>query len=134
VAIQAAQSTVLNIHRHLLGLETLPFVYQDRGMMATIGRGRAVAVIGNRAFDGMVAWMIWAIIHIWSLIEFRSRLMVMIQWAWAYVSRQRSARLITGDVSPQPAATAASPYHPEPIESGTRMNVNAPIERNTRNA
>ncbi len=65
--------------------------------MATVGRGRAVAVISGRTFDGALAWVLWAIVHVWSLIEFRSRAAVMLQWAWAYLSRQRTARLITGD-------------------------------------
>lgn len=66
-------------------------------MMATVGRGRAVAIVGGGTFDGFVAWVMWAVVHIWSLIEFRSRLAVMLQWAWAYVSRQRTSRLITGE-------------------------------------
>jgi len=66
-------------------------------MRATIGRGRAVAMISGINLDGLVAWIVWALVHIWSLIEFRNRLAVMLQWTWAYLSRQRSARLITGD-------------------------------------
>lgn len=97
VAIQGAEATVENIRRHLVGKNTVPFDYHDRGMLATIGRGRAIGVIRGRAFAGFPAWLIWAGVHIWSLIEFRSRLTVMLQWAWAYITHQRTARLMTGE-------------------------------------
>lgn len=63
--------------------------------MATIGRAKAVAVIGKREFSGFLAWLAWGLIHILFLISFRNRLLVMTEWVWAYVTFQRTARLIT---------------------------------------
>ena len=67
-----------------------------RGSMATIGRNRAVAIIGPLRLHGFVAWIAWVIIHVFMLIGFRNRVVVMVQWIWAYATRQRSARLIIG--------------------------------------
>jgi len=74
-----------------------PFVYRDKGTLATIGRGRAVAHIGRAEFGGVVAWLLWAFVHIWFLVGFRSRIMVLLDWAFAYATFDRGARLITGD-------------------------------------
>ena len=78
------------------GTDTRAFRFVDKGMLATIGRGRAVAAIGGRCIGGWPAWMLWAFVHVLFLIGFRNRLAVMAQWAWAYVTYQRGARLITG--------------------------------------
>ena len=72
------------------------FRYRDKGLLATIGRGRAVAHIRNRTFGGMLAWLLWAGVHIFFLIGFRNRLLVVIQWTWQWLTWQRGARLITG--------------------------------------
>ena len=64
--------------------------------MATIGRGAAVAVLGRLRFSGLLAWLAWLTVHIFFLIGFRNRLLVLTQWAWAYLTWDRSARLITG--------------------------------------
>ena len=72
-----------------------PFVYHDRGSMAIIGRGSAIADIRGLRFSGPVAWLAWLFLHIFELIGFRNRLVVMIAWATAYFTRQRSVRLIT---------------------------------------
>lgn len=90
------QHTVSNLLRQLNGEPTESFSYRDRGMMATIGRGRAVATIADRSFDGLGAWLLWAVVHVWSLIEFHSRVAVMPQWGWAFLTGQRTACLITG--------------------------------------
>ena len=74
------------------------FHYFDKGNLATIGRAAAVADIGPFKLWGFVAWLIWVFIHILYLIGFRNRLLVMLQWAWAYVTYQKGVRLITGDV------------------------------------
>jgi len=73
-----------------------PFTYRDKGMMATIGRARAVVQIGKFKFGGAKAWLLWAFIHIAFLIGFRNRIVVMLGWAWAYIMFRRGARLITG--------------------------------------
>jgi NADH dehydrogenase len=75
-----------------------PFRYFDKGILATIGRARAVADIRGFHIAGPAAWLLWALVHIFFLISFRNRLLVMIQWAWEWAFFQRGARLITGDV------------------------------------
>jgi NADH:quinone reductase (non-electrogenic) len=74
------------------------FYYFDKGNLATIGRAAAVADIGPFKLWGLIAWLIWVFVHIMYLIGFRNRILVMLQWAWAYVTYQRGVRLITGDV------------------------------------
>jgi len=73
------------------------FRYRDPGILATIGRAKAVAQLPRAQFAGFPAWLLWAGIHILWLINFRSRLTVMLEWAWAYLVFERGARLITGD-------------------------------------
>jgi len=73
------------------------FVYRDKGTMATIGRARAVAVLPWGMVKGWLAWVLWAVVHVAFLISFRTRLMVMIDWAWSYWFYERGARLITGE-------------------------------------
>ncbi|MCA9289648.1 MAG: NAD(P)/FAD-dependent oxidoreductase [Phycisphaerales bacterium] len=73
-----------------------PFRYRDTGTMATIGRNRAVAAIGGRRFTGLVAWLLWSLVHVYFLIGFRRRMFVMLSWAWNYVVFAKGARLITG--------------------------------------
>ncbi len=73
-----------------------PFRYHDKGTMATIGRNRAVASVKGRNFSGSFAWLLWCVVHIWSLIGFRRRMFVMLAWLWSYLSFTKTARLITG--------------------------------------
>lgn len=82
------------------------FRYRDYGSMATIGRNAAVADFGKIRFNGYLAWLAWLFIHVLKLIEFENRILVMTQWAWNYFTRNRSARLITGEarIPPVPAA------------------------------
>jgi len=88
----------------ILGRAPAPFRYRDYGNLATIGRSRAVADFGRVRLSGHAAWLIWCVAHVWFLVGFRSRLSVMLTWAWNYVTFARSARLITGPVQagPQP--------------------------------
>lgn len=72
------------------------FQYHDKGVLATIGRAKAVGVVSGIKYTGFVAWAMWAVIHVLFLIGFRSRIIVLIQWTWAYWWYQRGARLITG--------------------------------------
>lgn len=74
----------------------VPFRYINKGMLATIGRGKAVAWFGRFQFSGVIAWLLWVFIHIAYLIGFRNRLLVMMEWGWTYIAWRRSARLITG--------------------------------------
>jgi NADH:ubiquinone reductase (H+-translocating) len=74
-----------------------PFRYRDKGNLATVGRAAAVADLGRWQLSGFPAWVLWVLVHVLYLIGFRNRLLVLIQWAWAYLSFQRGIRLITGD-------------------------------------
>jgi NADH:ubiquinone reductase (H+-translocating) len=73
----------------------MPFVYFDKGTLATVGRSYAIADIRGLHVKGLLGWMVWMAVHIFYLIGFRSRLLVMLQWAWQYMTYQRGARLIT---------------------------------------
>jgi NADH:ubiquinone reductase (H+-translocating) len=97
VAIQMGKHAVQNIVRTIGGQPRTAFVYHDRGNMATIGRASAVADLGWLRLKGFVAWIAWIFVHILNLIGFRNRLVVMVQWAWAYLTFQRGVRLITGE-------------------------------------
>ena len=97
VAIQQGRHAAKNILRRCQGLPSEPFHYVDRGILATIGRAAAVADFGVAKFSGFLAWVIWLFVHIFWLIGFRNRFIVLFEWAWAYITFQRSARLITGD-------------------------------------
>ena len=96
VAIQQGQAAAENIWRSVQGVPRRPFHYFDRGTMATIGRAAAVAEIRALHLSGLPAWIAWLVVHIFFLIGFQNRLLVMVQWAWSYVSYERGARLITG--------------------------------------
>lgn len=96
-AMQMAESTAANILRDLRGEARREFEYRDRGSMATIGRNRAIAEIKGLKLTGFIAWLAWLFVHVISLIGFKNRLYVLSEWFWAYLSRERSARLITGD-------------------------------------
>lgn len=97
VATQEGTTAAQNIVRRIQGVPTAPFHYHDRGNIATIGRNRAVAVVYGIKMHGFIAWAVWAFIHILTLIAFRNRVAVMAQWAYAYFTRRRPARLIRAD-------------------------------------
>jgi NADH dehydrogenase len=94
-AMQQGQHAARNIRAALEGRPRQPFHYVDKGMLATIGRGAAVARIGRFKSTGFLAWLLWLFVHIFFLIGFRNRLVVLFQWAWSYVTFDRGARLIT---------------------------------------
>ena len=93
-AKQMGRHTAKNIASLVKGMNTKPFRYRDYGQLATIGRNSAVAVIGKFKLSGYPAWITWLLAHIYFLINFRNRLVVMIDWAWAYWSYQRYARIV----------------------------------------
>jgi NADH dehydrogenase len=95
VAMQSAVQAAANIMRLIEGQPTRQFEYHDKGSMAIVGRGSAIADFGWTRFAGVVAWLSWLFIHIFMLIGFRNRLTVMVQWATAFITFQRSVRLIT---------------------------------------
>ena len=97
-AIQAGQFAAAAIRAAVAGRPLPSFRYRDKGSLATIGRSRGIADFGRIKLSGFLAWWSWLVIHIFFLIGFRSRFIVFFEWAWAYVTFQRGARLITGDV------------------------------------
>ena len=98
VALQQGRHAAANLLRTLKGEPTAPFVYHDLGNMATIGRHSAVCDLPWLRLKGYLAWWFWLFLHVYKLIGFRNRLTVMTQWAFSYLTYQRSVRLITGDV------------------------------------
>lgn len=95
-AVQMGEYAAEVIEADLAGQVRRPFRYRDKGQLAVIGRGHAVAEIGRIRSVGFLAWLLWIFVHIFFLIGFRTRLLVMIEWAWSYFTLQRGARLITG--------------------------------------
>jgi NADH dehydrogenase len=113
VAMQMGEYAASAIKADLSGEPRRAFHYWDKGQLAVIGRGRAVADIWKLHFGGFIAWLVWTFVHIFFLIGFRNRVLVMIQWAWSYVTYGRGARLIAGEtpctVQPVPVSVAAEP-------------------------
>lgn len=96
VAIQQGEWAAANLRATLAGRPRRPFRYRDKGSMATLGRGRAVARVGGLSFTGYPAWLAWLFIHLMLLVDFRSRVFVFFEWLWAYLTTQPRARLIVG--------------------------------------
>lgn len=96
VAMQMGRNVAANIDNSLASQPRVPFRYVDKGSMATIGRSRAIAQVGNLKLSGLFAWLAWLLVHIWYLIGFRNRLLVLFDWSWSYFTYRRGARLITG--------------------------------------
>ena len=84
------------IARSLPPEQRRPFTYADRGMLATIGRAKAVAELGALRFSGLIAWLLWCVVHIFFLIGIRNRFRVMSEWIWYYITFKPGARLIYG--------------------------------------
>ena len=94
--------------------------YRDKGSLAVIGRNAAVAAIGRWRLHGLPAWLVWILIHILYLIGYESKLLVMVQWAWSYLTRNAEARLITPETPLPPIDT------PPAALSGDGPDANAP--------
>lgn len=92
VAIQQGEQAAKNALRLAAAEETLPFAYRDPGVMATIGRSQAVAQLGPLSLRGLIAWLAWVVVHIFQLVGFRNRLLVMVDWAWNYFAYDRPVR------------------------------------------
>ncbi|HET6336317.1 MAG TPA: hypothetical protein VFG30_24010, partial [Polyangiales bacterium] len=112
LAIQSGAHAAKTIRRELEGEERTSFRYVDKGSMATIGRNKAVAQVGRMQFSGVIAWLMWLLVHILFLVEFRSRVGVLFEWAWAYVTWQRGSRVILDNpieamLAPLPPGTLA---------------------------
>jgi NADH dehydrogenase len=96
VAMQMGRQVATNIKNDMAGKAYEEFRYFDKGNMATIGRKAAIAEIGKLHLSGFMAWMAWLVVHIFFLIGFRNRFVVLFNWAWSYFTYQRGSRLITG--------------------------------------
>lgn len=107
VAIQQGKFVANSIRAKLKYRSVEPFRYHDYGNMATIGRSAAIAQLGRWKFRGRIAWLLWLFIHLIQIVRFENRLLVLIQWAWNYLTFNRSARLIT-DVGRGRTASPAS--------------------------
>ena len=107
VAMQQGRHAGKNILRSIAGKPLEPFVYRDKGNLATIGRAAAIADLGFVRLSGLLAWLAWLFVHVLYLIGFRNRAAVMLNWTWAYWKMQRGARLIYGDVERLVAPTKA---------------------------
>lgn len=101
-AIQMGRHTARTIRADIGSGERRPFRYRNKGSLATIGRARGVADLGAIRFSGFLAWFSWLAVHIFYLIGFRNRVLVLISWAWSYISFRRGARIITGQPRPEP--------------------------------
>jgi NADH dehydrogenase len=97
VAMQQGQYVGRILKNRIVGKSVGPFHYRDRGSMAIIGRASAVAHIGRFQFAGFIAWLMWLFVHLMHLVEFENKVLVLVQWGWYYFSRNRAARIITGD-------------------------------------
>lgn len=97
VALQEGSAAARNIERDVSRQPRDPFHYFDKGSLATIGRNAAVAQFGKLHLSGFIAWLSWLFVHVFFLIGFRNRVIVLFQWAWSYLTYERGARLITGD-------------------------------------
>jgi NADH dehydrogenase len=115
VALQQGRHVAKVVRAALSGGERAPFRYKDKGQMATIGRSRAIVQSGKMRFGGLLAWLAWLVVHIYYLSGFRNRVLVLLRWAWSYVSYHRGARLITDrDWRAFPEATAGDSGTPGP--------------------
>ncbi|MBE2248877.1 MAG: NAD(P)/FAD-dependent oxidoreductase [Myxococcus sp.] len=109
VALQQGRHVAEVIEARRAGRPTAPFEYVDKGIMATVGRASGIAQAGALRLSGMLGWLAWLFIHIVFLIGFRNRLVVMFQWAWAWFTYGRGARLITGTTPVPPASPRRAP-------------------------
>jgi NADH dehydrogenase len=108
VAMQEGRYAARVVRDRLRGRPRRPFRYRNKGNLATIGRARAVADIKGIHLSGFVAWATWLMVHLWYLIGFANRLVVMIRWALSFLGHGRGARLITGESQPASAVDAGS--------------------------
>ncbi|MEZ4269770.1 MAG: NAD(P)/FAD-dependent oxidoreductase [Myxococcota bacterium] len=128
VALQQGRHVAGVVRSAIAGTARAPFRYRDKGQMATVGRSRAIVETGKARFGGFFAWIAWLVVHIYYLSGFRNRVLVLLRWAWSYVSYHRGARLITDrDWRDFPEAAAGpSPEGQPEIGPATSQPVAAP--------
>ena len=130
VAMQQASCVARNILRQLDGKSAKPFAYVDKGIMAILGGGQGLVRAGNIQLSGFIAWLAWIFVHVYYLIGFRSRSLVLFEWFWAYTTHRRGARVLAEavpeanvhlpqfarpDKEPEAAEAAARPELAEPL-------------------
>jgi NADH:quinone reductase (non-electrogenic) len=122
VAMQQGRHAARVVQARVQGLPSEPFRYRDKGNLATIGRGHAVAEIRRLRLSGWGAWVAWLAVHLWYLIGFQNRLIVLIRWAFSFIRHGRGARLITGVPAPEPRdpPVAQLPVAPDRSRLGDR--------------
>ncbi len=118
VAMQQGRYVAGVLRRRGEGRGAPPFRYHDRGTMATIGRAKAVADIFGIQFAGFFAWVVWLFVHLMYLVGFRNRVLVLLQWAWSYTTRNVSARLITSGKPASQALSAGKAEAAEEVQHG----------------
>ena len=116
VAIQQGTYAGKLVADRLKDRATAPFHYFDKGNLATIGRGRAVAQIKFLKLSGLPAWLVWLVVHLWYLIGFQNRLLVMIKWSISFFTHGRSARVINNLPAPDVPALAGRASAPTPSD------------------
>jgi NADH dehydrogenase len=121
-AMQEGRHAADMVLRRIAGKPTLPFHYVDKGNLATIGKAAAVADFGFIRLSGFIAWLLWIVVHIAFLIGFRNRAIVLFEWAWAYFTSQRGARLITGDVGHLPSPARGREAAADPGEASRALD------------
>jgi NADH dehydrogenase len=126
VALQQGRAAAKSILNEIRGHARIKFRYKDKGQMATIGRSRAVAETGSLRLTGFIAWLAWLLVHIYYLVGFKNRVVVMFQWAWSYLTFKRGAQLIvsrewrsfptSGALSGPASGQSATPVATKPTE------------------
>jgi NADH:ubiquinone reductase (H+-translocating) len=125
VAMKEGEYVADLIAKRVIGVKIKPFSYQDLGSMAVIGQNKAVADLNFARFSGFIAWIIWVFAHIYYLIEFDNKLIVMIQWAWNYFTQGRGARLIT--INPALHLEIKRPRNPEEAAPQSQEQSKKPV-------
>jgi len=119
VAIQQGRCLGKNFQRQLLNKPFLPFHYNDKGTMATIGRKKAVAEIGRIKTNGFMAWLLWSLVHLVSISGFRNKLIVGLNWIWSYITFDQGNRLIIRKFT---VATDSIKENPNPVKIINKKN------------
>jgi NADH dehydrogenase len=122
VAMQEGRHAARVVRDQLRGRPRRPFRYRDKGNLATIGRARAVADIKGIHLSGFLAWVTWLMVHLFYLIGFANRLLVVIRWAFGFLARRRGARLITGEPQPGSVLDAVPRIPTRPAQEDTRRH------------
>jgi NADH:ubiquinone reductase (H+-translocating) len=120
VAMQQGRYVARLIRNRSRSTKVQPFRYHDRGTMATVGRSRAVAEMGSIQLNGRLAWFAWLFVHLMYIVTFENRVLILLQWAWDYVTRNRAARLIIDQHANRTRETGGTPKEEltEMVDSG----------------